>query len=260
LEGPEKTFWDRHPAAWEKGPVHAARFEKYLSRFSWVGLQILGRKKLMRLFDFNDVEEQKQYFDRQLDSRRLKRIFKIAFHPKIYKKRGMDAQALVHSRERDIAEFFFSRFRSFCTATPARKNYFLQLAFFNRLLFMEALPEYLQENGNQRLRKSVDLLSFYHESLSERIRRKPRGYYDAFALSNIGDWMSKEDFAALLELIGTQAAGQSRALLRYIHFAHPIPVKLAGVFKLDRRLGDELEAVDRYPFYSLLPMRISDEF
>ena len=256
LEDPEKSFWDKHPVIFEKGPIHAARFEKYLSRFNWVGVNILGRKKLMRLFEFNDVGMQQRYFDLHLDTRRLKYIFKIAFHPKIYKKRGMDKQGLVHSGSRDIAEFFFSRFRNFCTATLARRNYLLQITFFNHILYMEALPEFLKEKGNQKIRNSIGNLSFHNESISDRIRRKPKGFYDSFALSNVGDWMSHEDYADLLKIIGTQSASEGKALLRYIHFAHQIPESLAGVIKPDPQFGAELESVDRYPFYSLLPMTI----
>jgi S-adenosylmethionine-diacylglycerol 3-amino-3-carboxypropyl transferase len=257
LDGPEKGFWERSPLAWEKGPVHAARYERYLSRFSGIALRVLGRKKLLRLFECPDVEAQRRHFDERLASKRLKGIFRIAFHPKIYKKRGMDSGGLVHSRERNIAEFFFGRFRNFCTSTPARKNGFLQMTFFNRVLFDEALPEYLQESGNRRLRAGAERLAFHHESLSDLIRRMPTGHYDAFALSNVGDWMSKEDFAALMELIGARAAGRSRALLRFIHFAHPVPGSVAGIIAPDPKLGEELEAVDRYPFYGLIPMSVS---
>lgn len=257
LEGPDKSFWDKHPAIFEKGPIHTARFERYLSYFNWIGVEILGRKKLMRLFEFNDVEMQKQYFDSHLDSRRLKNIFKVVFHPKIYKKRGMDEKGLVHSGRRDIAEFFFSRFRNFCTTTLARRNYFLQITFFNHIIFVEALPEYLKENGNIQLRNSAGDLSFFNESISDRIRRKSIGYYDSFALSNVGDWMLQEDYAELLRIIGKQSSNEGRVLLRYIHFSHPIPKDLSGTFILDPQLGTDLESVDRYPFYSLLPMRIS---
>lgn len=256
LDTSEKTFWDQYPAVLEKGPIHAARFERYLSRFNWLGLHILNRKKMMKLFEFDNIAQQKLYFDQNLESRKLKRIFKIAFHPKIYKKRAMDNQGLLHSGKRDIAAFFFSRFRNFCTSTLARKNYFLQFTFFNRILFDEALPEYLKEDGNQLLKKRINQLAFYHESVSSRIQNNPKGNYNKFGLSNVGDWLSHEEYADLLQIICKQSEKQSRALLRYIHFAPSVPENLTDIIKTDQQLGHDLESIDRYPFYSLMPMRI----
>ena len=60
----ERSFWNSHPEAFDKGPVHHGRFERYLSKFSRLALHLIGRKKMLGLFEFDDVELQKQYFDR----------------------------------------------------------------------------------------------------------------------------------------------------------------------------------------------------
>jgi len=256
LDEAEKVFWNTHPVVFEKGPVHLGRFERYLAKFSWLALQIIGRKKMMKLFEFDDVNLQRNYFDEQLETRRLKLIFNAVFHPKIYKKRGMDEQGLTHSGERNIAAFFFGRFRDFCTSTPARFNYLLQFTFYNRVLFNEALPEYLLEKGNMGLRRKVDQVSYYNESVNERILKAPQGHYNKFALSNVGDWMTQDEMADLFRIIARQSAGQARLLLRYIHLAHAVPVDLRNIFSLNKEMGNNLEAKDRYPFYSLAPMGI----
>ena len=256
LETSDKTFWEQNPVVFEKGPVHAARFERYISRLSWIGLAILNRRKITRLFEFDDVAAQRQYFDRNIHYRKLKWIFSVAFHPKIYKNRGMDTAALRHSNESDMASFFFNRFRNFCTATLARENYFFQFTFFNRILFDEALPDYLKEEGNRLLRKRANRLAFYNESITSRIKKSPEGRYNKFALSNVGDWLSQEEYIDLLQTIGQRAAKPGRALLRYIHFAYAIPGDLADTLRIDQSLGAQLEVSDRYPFYSLVPMRI----
>jgi len=258
LDSSEQLFWKQHLEIFKKGTIHGARFERYLSRFNWLGLQILNKKKVMRLFEFDDVAQQQRYFDQNLNTRRLKLIFKATFHPKIYRNRGMDRSALIHSGKRDIAMFFFNKFRDFCTATPARKNYFLQIMLFNRILFDEALPEFLSHSGNQQLRKRREQMTFFHESIAAQIQKKPVGYYNKFALSNVGDWMTSKAYADLLQLIGEKAKKPARALLRYIHFAHPVPEKLRDLITADLALGGELEKIDRFPFYNLIPMSIAE--
>lgn len=254
LDEAEQTFWNNNPLAFEKGPVHLGRFERYLSKFSQLALHIIGRKKMMKLFEFDDEDLQRNYFDRHVDTRRLKLIFNVMFHPRIYKKRGMDEHGLTHSGERNIATFFFGRFRDFCTSTLARKNYLLQFTFFKRILFEEALPNYLKTAGNKLLRQRMGQLSFIHESISERLHKTPQGHYNKFALSNVGDWMTMEEMTGLFRTIGSQSADNARLLLRYIHFAHPLTEDLKKIFRPDQELGFKLESVDRYPFYSLIPM------
>jgi len=252
----ESYFWREHSRLFVKGPIHLGRFERYLSMFNWLGLRILGKRKVRELLDFENVEAQRDYFDQHIDSKNIRFIFNLAFHPKIYKNRGMDAQGLRFSGERNIAAFFFGRFRSFCTSTLARENYFLQLSLFNRILFKEALPEYLMEPGIHLLRARKDQLTFNKDDISEHILKYPEGYFNKYALSNIGDWISKEEYFNLMRNIGDKAPGESKILLRYIHYPHSLPENLRDTIHVNSSVADVLESMDRYPFYSLIPMYI----
>lgn len=256
MQEDEKLFWEEHDEMVRRGPVNVARFEQYIKKVSWIGVLILGKKKLQRLFDIDDLQDRRDYFDRHLASRRLKKIFNIAFHPKIYHKRGMADEGLVHSGERNIAEFFFSRFRNFCTSTPPRQNYLFQFTFFNRVLFTEALPEYLSPDGMSMLRQKKGDLSFDNVSFSEKLDKMPKEHYNKFAFSNISDWLSREEFSNLYDLVDEKAAPESRGLLRFIHYAQPVPAHLLETIKIDHDFGEKLVSMDRYPFYSLLPMMI----
>jgi S-adenosylmethionine:diacylglycerol 3-amino-3-carboxypropyl transferase len=257
LSETERIFWERHPQVFDQGPIHAARYERYLARFSWIGLRILGKKRFMGLFEGLSVEEQREYFDAHLASGLLRGVFKVAFHPRVYRKRGIERQGLVHSGTRDIAEFFFRRFRDFCTSTPAKDNYFLQITFFGHVLSADILPGFLKPDNHRRLRDAGERLVFHQEPITEFIRRAPKGRYNGFALSNVGDWMSKEDFQSLLEVITSRAGSGSRILLRFIHFDHPIPVALRDILEVSGDVKRTLEETDRFPFYSLSPMRLT---
>jgi len=257
MEKEEQQFWDQYPIIFKKGLIHEARFEKYLSCFNWIAIHILNRKKLMRLFEFDDIGLQTKYFDEHLNSGRLRKIFQIVFHPRIYKNRGMDSQGLIHSGERNIAEFFFSRFRNFCTSTPARKNYLLQITFFNHILSEEALPEYLTEVGNQRLKKHATNLEFFHKSITSRLKNTTRGFYNKYALSNVSDWISREACMELLQILGDRSGNHAKVLIRYIHTSPHVPDQSKHILIPDYSFGEKLESQDRYPFYSLIPLTIS---
>jgi hypothetical protein len=158
--------------------------------------------------------------------------------------------------DRDIAAFFYGRFRDFCTATPARRNLYLQFCFFGRVLFPEALPEYLSEEGMRRIRTSYANIAWRLESYQEALGESAPGRFNKFHLSNIGDWMGREEYAGLLALVCAKAGPSSRAVSRYIHLDHPLPEALRErIVRRDDR-GQELVRSDRFPFYNLVVMEL----
>jgi S-adenosylmethionine-diacylglycerol 3-amino-3-carboxypropyl transferase len=256
LDDDEKSFWAVNASAVEKGPVRAGRFETYLGRFSPAALAVLGKKKLRRLFEQDTAAAQQEYFDRFLSTAVLKVLFKVAFHPRLYRRRGIAEEGLRHGGKHDIAAFFYGRFRDFCTATPARRNFYLHFCFFGRILFPEALPEYLSEEGILRVRENHASIAWRLESYREALGKSFPGRFNKFHLSNIGDWMGLEEYAGLLALICAKAAPSSRAISRYIHLDHPLPEALRErIVRRDDR-GEELVGSDRFPFYNLVVMEL----
>ncbi|MFO7617661.1 MAG: DUF3419 family protein [Bacteroidales bacterium] len=257
LPDPDQVFWKSHPEAVDRGPVNVARFEQYMARFNGLGLILIGRKHLYRLFEMDTVADQQAYFDRHMSTGLLRGIFRIVFHPRVYKKRGISPAGLTHSGERNSAEFFYGKLRDFCTATPARRNYYLQFTFFNQVLFPEALPDYLEEGGMTRIRANHDNLVVKRGTFKEMAEQYPENHFNKFHLSNIGDWMSKDEFAALLRMICAKSAAGTKLLFRYIHYNHPIPDDLSGRLRPDYDLGERLLLDDRYPFYGVVPLYLA---
>lgn len=248
-----RLFWDEHRGEIAKGIIGRARFERYLGRYQELALLLLGRQHVRALLECPTVEEQRDYFDRHFRASLLRGLFKLAFHPRVYRNRGMAAQGLTHSRERDIATFFFDRFRDFCTSTPARENCYYQYSFFGHVTHATGLPEFLSPAGVARLRRRGRPLRFLHAEYGEHLSSQPVGTYNKFHLSNIGDWMSVPAFAQLCTLIAKSAGPSGRGVMRYIHKDHGAPAALATAMVLDRARGDEIVRGDRYPFYNIVP-------
>jgi S-adenosylmethionine-diacylglycerol 3-amino-3-carboxypropyl transferase len=254
LPEPDVKFWKKNKSIFKYGPVHLGKYEMYINRFAPLGRLLLGgRNKLTGLFDTNGIEEQKIYFDSALRSGLLKNLFKIMFHPKLYKRRGISEEGLIHWQHQHLGLTFYNQFRDFCTNTPARKNWLLQFVFFNRVLFEEALPDYLQPNGRIRLRKESDRLRFPERSLTDIMKAAGSGYYNKYALSNVSDWLSAEDFTELLQLIADKSGPAARGLIRYIHSASVSDPNLPEVLGFDPEAGKALLEQDRFPFYKLIP-------
>ncbi len=109
----EKLFWNLNFTVIEKGPIRSARFEKYISKFNGIALMVIGKKNMLHLMELDSIEEQEEFFDNKINSFVLKNIFKIAFHPRLYKNRGIASEGLIYNKEKIISDFFFSKFKSF---------------------------------------------------------------------------------------------------------------------------------------------------
>ncbi len=253
LPSNDKMFWKQNIDYLRNGVINEARFEKYMRKVSSIGLLLVGRKNLFRLFDCESLDEQNDVFDNHISGLFVKGIFRIAFHPKVYKNRGIDPAGLTHSGARNISEFFFQRFRNFCCSTLARKNYYLQYTFFNQVLFQEALPEFLQPEYHDSFIKNIGQIEYRHSSLEKVLSQSKNGQFNKIHLSNIGDWMSKEKMGNLFNTIKDKTCRGSRAVMRYIHLRHLIPESIPEL-DADYNRGEILALTDRYPFYSIVPI------
>jgi S-adenosylmethionine:diacylglycerol 3-amino-3-carboxypropyl transferase len=254
LRPEDYAFWNEHMKEIEMGIVHGGRFEKYIAKFRPVAQLFFGNNKLRELLSCKDIEEQKDYFDQKLSSPLVKGLFKVIFHPAIYKNRGIQQQGLTNQGSIKMATFFYQRLRDFCTSTPCSLNHYFQFTFFGKVLFNEALPEYLQPSGRKAIRDRSSQLDFRTSTFSEALNESLSPRFNAFHLSNIGDWMSKDDFQEMLGLIHKKADSKSRIFYRYIHFEHPINRDLEPYFEKDQDMSVKLIKQDRFPFYSLVPL------
>ena len=250
----ERNFWKEHPSILILGPVNLGKYETYMRKFSPFGRLLLGgKKRLEGLFETTSVEEQKNYFDDVLRAGLLKNLFKVMFHPKLYKQRGISEQGLIHWQDQQLGLKFYHQFRDFCTNTPVRKNWMLQFVLFNRVLFEESLPSYLQQDDKIQFREMARRTRFLEQSITTIIEESDSGYYNKFALSNVSDWLSAEDFTALLQLIVQKSGPNARGLIRYIHSAGVTNPQLPHLLGFDAEAGQKLLSKDRFPFYKLIP-------
>nr|WP_321411745.1 DUF3419 family protein [uncultured Carboxylicivirga sp.] len=249
----ESEFWERNRLAIEKGVINAGRFEQYMARFNTIGLAIVGKKKIQGLLELDDVKDQYSYFDKKLNTKRLNKLFQIIFHPRIYKGNAIAEQGFMNSGKNNIAEFFFQRFRDFCCSTLAYKNYFLQYTFFGKVLFKDALPDYLTEAGVKNIKRNLPELSIETIAIKQFLEKSQPRDFNKFHLSNISDWVNKEEFDDLMKLVFQVSANNGRISSRFIHYLHTMPYEISEHVIPDRFLGNEIIKTDRYPFYNIIP-------
>ena len=118
LPGDDQVFWMRNQKAIEQGVINFGRFELHIKRVRAMIRLIIGKGNIEKLFSCTTLTEQENVFDKYIAKRKaIQLLFRIAFHPAIYRNRGLNSQALIHA-EANTGVIFYNKFRRFCTSTP----------------------------------------------------------------------------------------------------------------------------------------------
>lgn len=254
LSESDRAFWDAHRKELAKGIVLSGRFEQYIGYLRILAGCLIGRRNLRRLTACTSIEEQKQVFDRKIATRAsLKALFKIAFHPALYKKRGLDEQALIHA-DQTTGQRFYGKFEAFCTNNPASGNYFLQFFLLGGCVTDEAYPDYLKPVNKERLLGNLKNLELKVASFREEMASKEKGFYGKIHLSNLGDWSDTKEFETLMEELNRKS--EPGTLMCYRHLQKN-QFKTYGAYgwQVDQALSAQAERQDRFPFYGILALR-----
>jgi S-adenosylmethionine-diacylglycerol 3-amino-3-carboxypropyl transferase len=252
-----RLFWEWHEDEAARGAIWAGRYERYIGWLMLLVKPLVGLHPFEPLLACDSLQEQRAAFARAFDRPRIRAIFRLAFHPRIYSRRGIDPRSLqFRSPERSLGDQFFEQFRSLCTGTPARANHLLQLTALGRVQSVDAVPEYLSRRGAAVVRARADRLAFIEADLVAYLERTPRGALNRAHLSNLPDWLPQDRFDQVMRLLYARMATPARLVWRHLHVDRALPSDLQGKIRIDQALGERLRARDRFPFYGIVPARI----
>lgn len=257
LSSEEIIFWDRNLKFIKNGVINAGRFEHYMNQLRFLVFMIIGRKNIFNLIKSKNLKEQTEIFDKKIASRKsLQWLFKVAFHPKIYKNRGLSEQALIHANK-TTGERFYLKFRNLCTTTLSSENYFLQYFLIGYCLNNNAFPQYLKPEYKEQIINNLSDFEICNISLQTELSEKEKGFYTKIHLSNLGDWLTETDFEALIQLLKNKCVAGTRICYRYLQKNHFATNKFSG-FEIDEKLSEAAYLKDRFPFYNIISLTMSD--
>jgi len=251
----EILFWEVNLPFVGQGVINAGRFEQYIAKMRFFSNLLIGKRNLQRLIDCQEIEDQREIFEKSIASRKsLQLLFRVAFHPAVYKKRGLQEKALRHAGK-STGERFYRKFESFCIANLASQNYFLQYFLTGRCQTPGAFPHYLQPQNRQRLKNFSEQLQFETISFERKLREEKSNVFNKIHLSNLGDWMSEEEFSDLKGLLQEKCSHGTILCSRYLQknqFASPG----FAPFIFDERCSEMAQNNDRFPFYTIFRLEL----
>lgn len=249
LLSPEaRAFWDALPDAIAAGIGSAGKFERYFTTFRERVLPLVhGRSRVAELLRGGDPAAREIFYEKCWNTWRWRLLFRLFFSRFVMGRLGRDPAFFRYVEGRISARILARTRYALTELNPAENPY---LAWILTGTHGEALPFALRAENFDAIRVNLDRLEWRRQTVEEFLTAEPGVRLDGANLSDIFEYMSEENTAALLARLAD--ASNPGARFAYWNMLAPRsrPEALAGRLRPLDVLASELFAKDRAFFYS----------
>jgi S-adenosylmethionine-diacylglycerol 3-amino-3-carboxypropyl transferase len=243
-----RQFWDGRSNDIELGIGNIGKLENYFRFFRTRVMPLIHPfARINRLFELNDIQDRKYFYDHTWDNRRWRLSFKAFFSRFLLGCFGRDPNFFNYV-DGDVSKRFLERAHYGMTALDPSKNPYLQWIFFG--CHKTALPCALRPENFEKIQKNIDKLEWRLQSVEDFLATPDAASIDRYNLSDIFEYMSLDNYHQLLERL--IACGRSGTRLAYWNLLVPRqrPDYLADQLNSLSSRADELHLRDKTFFYS----------
>jgi S-adenosylmethionine-diacylglycerol 3-amino-3-carboxypropyl transferase len=243
-----RAFWDTRGNEIDAGIGAAGKFERYFALFRKHILPLVhGRRKIDRLFlQGGDRARREAFYEMRWNTWRWRLLFKIFFSRFVMGRMGRDPNFFRYV-EGSVAEHILKHTRYALTELDPADNPYLHWILTGT--HGAALPYALQEKHFEAIRSRCGEIEWHLLSIEDYLAQHPGVRFDAFNLSDIFEYMSADNYEALLSQL--VAAANPKARLAYWNMLVPRkrPQSMSGRLRPLDELAHCLYAQDKAFFY-----------
>jgi S-adenosylmethionine-diacylglycerol 3-amino-3-carboxypropyl transferase len=211
LSSEARQFWDTQPDQVAQGIGAAGKFERYFAMFRRRVLPLVhSRQRIERLLAGGPIEYRRRFYRNEWDTWRWRLMFRLFFSRFVMGRCGRDP-AFFNYVEGEVADRILERARHALMELNPAANPYLQWILTGR--HTTALPFALRQENFESIRAHLDRLEWRLQSVEEFLGTSDARSLDRFNMSDIFEYMSRENFHALLGRL--VRAGRSGARLAY---------------------------------------------
>ena len=247
LSGRAVDFWDAHQSMLERGALACGVSEQFISMVvKVVKLFIHGRRKIERLLSLESLEQQREFFDREWNTRRWRLLFPALLNRWTFN-RTYDPAFFREVENPSFAAHFQQLLEHALCDVPVRSNYFLHQMLLgtypNRV--PDGVPPYLERTQREILRTRLDCLELVDGGYSEYLATQEDSSIDAMALSNICEWLDQTGIDRLFEQVVRVSKPGARMCFRNFVGHTEIPERFRDTIVEDSDAGKRAILSDR---------------
>ncbi|MDO4778792.1 MAG: DUF3419 family protein [Tissierellia bacterium] len=192
----------------ERGVIHSGKFENYFQLFRKFVMPLFCNSKKMDIFSkMSNTEEQKKFYEKYINNRRYKFIFKIYFGVKVMGKLGRDKSFYEHVDQKNRSASDIKRRFEFGISNISNfENPYLRYILKGNYEG-NALPHYLKRENYEIIKDRLDRIILLKGSFLEIDHRVE---FDFLNLSDIFEYISEEEFKYNIDKLETVTKNGSR--------------------------------------------------
>lgn len=243
-----QQFWDAQPALITAGIGAAGKFEEYFRLFRQRALPFVhGKQTVNRLLQGGERQVREQFYNQVWDNRRWHWLFQLFFSRRVMGLLGR-SPAFFKYVEGSVAERILARTRYALTELDPADNPYLHWILTGT--HDQALPWALREENFDRIRQNLDKLEWHCLTIEDFLVQEPDLVINKWNLSDIFEYMSPDNYQALLQQIVSVSSPDGR--LAYWNMLAPRsrPPSMSHQLQPLTELSHSLFAQDKAFFYS----------
>jgi len=241
-----RAYWDRRPRDIGRGVIEAGISERFIRLVcAAVRRLVHSPDRIARMLACQSLDEQRRLFASEWNNRRWRWLFALLLN-RFVMSRAYDPRFFAHVGRRNFADHFLRLADHAITNVPVRDNYFLHqmLAGQYPVEHPNGVPPYLGEHAFERDVRRGRVLRLVDGGITDYLRTLPDASVNAFALSNVCEWLDDAQVSALFGEVTRTAAPNARIVFRNFVGWTELPVECTRLEE-DRVLGVALMQEER---------------
>ena len=242
-----RQYWEQRRPAVERGILSSGVSERFIRAVvTALRIAVHPRSRVERLLQCASIEEQRALYQREWNSGRWRALFAMLCNRMAF--RSTYPAAFFANVENPSFALHFRRLAEHAiTNLPVRDNYFLHEMLTGRypVDVRHGVPPYLSTEGAAAVTSRRGALTLVDGGMTRFLRTCADSSIDAFALSNICEWMPAEQIDALFAEVLRTAAPGARLVYRNFVGWTDIPAWSASRIIVNKPLSDLLSREER---------------
>lgn len=238
-----RAYWDARPGDIAAGIQHVGRTERSIARVSPVLRRFLGND-VARIRAASTLEEQGEIARAVFHRLPVRAVLALIFNPLSGRLLLRDPVYYGEGR-RSAAEYLRERVVSTLRRHRFDDCFILSLFLHGHLKNSPSMPVGLGEEDYPVVKARLDRLSFVESCVIEYLAAQPAGQFDAFSLSDLGGYLTIDEFGRLLGHVERVGRGGANVCIREYISAPTQRAAWPGGLVRRPELEQRLDASDR---------------
>jgi S-adenosylmethionine-diacylglycerol 3-amino-3-carboxypropyl transferase len=252
LRSASRAYWDGRLPFVARGIVYQGRWERYFRRLA-AFLRLTRGSVLRDLFEAADVERQYSLYVNQWDGPFWKGFIRSISPNAVWRYAFGDPGFFRYVPDDfSVPDYLLERFTAAFRTRLLRESPFMTLLLQGRYSPNECLPLHLLREQYRVLQERLDTVTVVTARIDEFLRSQGMGGVNAFSLSDVGSYISPEQYRDLWIRIADSGMPGARFCERQFLVKRPLPDIVAVRVQRDRSLECALEASDDSAFYTFV--------